>query len=164
MLSPKKVITGTAMFYISAYNFESVNARIQIEIESDVQIVLDPLIIPLTCDTNAQCTENGKCICNDGYFGDAYTSCAYDLCGGVDCDDAAVCNPSNGQCECREGYALINGMCMSPLCPTEPVIATENQYGYAMGYLMSPFYGMSSFYVTILWVKSELSQPFFRSR
>ena len=35
-------------------------------------------------------------------------------------------------------------MCMSPLCPTEPVIATENQYGYAMGYLMSPFYGKIS--------------------
>ena len=42
------------MFYISAYNYESVNARVQIEIESDVQIVLDPLIIPLTCGTNAQ--------------------------------------------------------------------------------------------------------------
>ena len=54
LFSPKKVITGTAMFYISAYNYESVNARVQIEIESDVQIVLDPLIIPLTCGTNAQ--------------------------------------------------------------------------------------------------------------
>ena len=49
-----QVITGTAMFYISAYNYESANARVQIEIESDVQIVLDPLIIPLTCGTNAQ--------------------------------------------------------------------------------------------------------------
>ena len=49
-----QVITGTAMFYISAYNYESANARVQIEIESDIQIVLDPLIIPLTCGTNAQ--------------------------------------------------------------------------------------------------------------
>merc|ERR1712142_545565 len=140
-----QVIAGTTFFYISAYNFESTNARVQIEIESDIQIALDPLIIPLTCGQNAKCAENGKCICNDGYFGDAYTSCQYDLCGGVSCDDAAVCNPSNGQCECRDGYALINGVCMSPLCPTEPVIATENQYGYAMGYLMSPFYGQDEY-------------------
>ena len=49
-----KVITGTAYFYISAYNYESANARVQIEIESDVQIILDPLIIPLTCGQNAQ--------------------------------------------------------------------------------------------------------------
>ena len=29
--------------------------------------------------------------------------------------------------------------------PLEPIIATENQYGYAMGYLQSPFYGSDNY-------------------
>jgi len=44
-----------------------------------------------------------------------------------------------------ERDALINGVCQSPLCPLEPIIATENQYGYAMGYLQSPFYGSDDY-------------------
>ena len=93
-----------------------------------------------------------------GYFGNAYTGCRFDLCRENQCSAGSQCNPANGQCECREGYALINGVCQSPLwlvlrltwfvscfSPLEPIVATENQYGYAMGYLQSPFYGSDDY-------------------
>ena len=50
-----------------------------------------------------------------GYFGNAYTGCRFDLCRENQCSAGSQCNPANGQCECREGYALINGVCQSPL-------------------------------------------------
>ena len=53
--------------------------------------------------------------CLQGYFGNAYFGCAFDLCKENQCDSGSFCNPANGQCECREGYALINGVCQSPL-------------------------------------------------
>jgi hypothetical protein len=31
------------------------------------------------------------------------------------------------------------------MCPTEPIIATENQFGYAMGHIESPFYGEDNY-------------------
>lgn len=63
----------------------------------------------------------------------------------MNCADQETCNSNTGKCECREGYAKVNGKCIPPLCPTEPIIATENQFGYAMGTVSSPFYGEENY-------------------
>ena len=101
--------------------------------------------MPILCGKNAVCNSDGSCMCNEGYVGNGFTGCTYDFCKDVSCDASSVCNPSNGKCECRDGYSLINGICTSPLCTNEPIIATENQYGYAMGHLESPFYGIQDY-------------------
>jgi len=142
-----KVVNGTEFFYISVYNYGTLASKLSVEILSwSVNAPNQPpMFVPVKCGNNAYCLNDGSCACYEGYTGNAYLGCQYDMCSDKVCDNGAICNPFNGQCECREGYAYENGVCVSPLCPVDPVYATENQYGYAMGYLSSPFYGMENY-------------------
>ena len=139
-----RVVLGTKNFYISAYNYEDQSAVVSISMFSDSATSdLVPNPIPIKCGKNAACSNDGTCLCNDGYFGNPYVECSYDLCKDITCDGASQC--VNGKCECRDGYSLIDGVCTSPLCSNQPIVATENQYGYAMGHLESPFYGIQDY-------------------
>ena len=111
-----RLLTGTRHFFISVFNYGSTSGMVNIEILSDSATAPnDPMPIPIRCGANAHCMADATCECNEGYFGNAYFGCAFDLCRENQCDAGSFCNPANGQCECREGYALINGFCQSPL-------------------------------------------------
>ena len=130
--------------YLAAYNFDDVPASIAVDILTTNTTTKSENPIPIPCGMNAEC-DHGLCECHVGYRGDPYIICNYDLCNNVQCEDQETCNSNTGKCECRDGYAKINGHCVPPLCPTEPIIATENQFGYAMGEISSPFYGEENY-------------------
>jgi len=134
---------GVDVLYMSAYNYGSAASEISVQIISGNHTA-DPLEIPIPCGINSYC-DGGKCICHEGYRGNPYEICHYDLCNDVKCSDQETCNSETGQCQCRDGYAKIGDKCVPPLCPTEPIIATENQFGYAMGEIESPFYGEENY-------------------
>ena len=145
---------------MSAYNYADVASSISVDIVS-VTTAATPLPVPIPCGLNAYCAGDnlklcvlfktnfssgaGKCVCHDGYIGNPNKICRYNLCNNVKCADQETCNVNTGTCECREGYSKVDGKCLPPLCPSKPVIATENQFGYAMGEISSPFYGMDNY-------------------
>jgi hypothetical protein len=88
---------------MSAYNYGNVASQISVDILTTT-ITNSPNEIPIPCGINAHC-EGSKCFCNNGYSGNAYAACVYDLCNAVICGNSESCNSGTGMCECREGYA-----------------------------------------------------------
>ena len=81
----------------------------------------------------------------DGYRGDAYNFCSFNQCDNDNCAFAETCNFDTGNCDCRENYSRIKELCVSPHCPGEAVNVTENHFGYAIGEISSPFYGVNDY-------------------
>merc|ERR1712212_711159 len=53
-----------------------------------------PMFVPVKCGNNAYCLNDGSCACYEGYTGNAYLGCQYDMCSDKVCDNGEICNPT----------------------------------------------------------------------
>ncbi|CAG5105764.1 Oidioi.mRNA.OKI2018_I69.chr1.g2431.t1.cds [Oikopleura dioica] len=129
--------SGHEFVYLSAYNYNINPAIVSLRINSGGSSgPIDPE--PVLCPPNSHCV-GGTCECFPQYSLDVGGNCVFDRCANVDCFNGYECAPATGTCFCPDGHLELNGNCYAATCPDTAVQVHENEFGYAMGELSSPW-------------------------
>ena len=128
--------------------------------------------VPVRCGANAHCLGDSTCVCNEvkarlllvriTFYQGLLWKCLYRLSIRLMPRESVFCwvTMQSSQWTVWMSWRLCFDQRCLPITtlvsfkgflvsknfsPLEPIIATENQYGYAMGYLQSPFYGSEDY-------------------